>query len=119
MCTQKAGNSTKGCAGEWQQVGAVNVACSGGKLVLTTQSEKGFVMGDRIDVVATCGNSAFTAQSSCGVANAAGTSVAQGSGGTEVSSSEWDDNCVCKDTGRRPVLKIGVSDVISGAACQN
>lgn len=109
----------KNCTQEWRNVGSVQVACSAGKLVLSSQEERGFVMGDLLDVVATCGNSAFTAKSSCNVANAAGTTVTRASGVTELASPEWDNACVCKDTGRRPVVKIVVNDVIAGAACQS
>lgn len=116
MCKPRAG---KPCVNEWQKVGSVQVSCSSGSLALSAQEERGFVMGEVFDVVATCGNSAFTAQSSCDVANAAGAAVTRGTGGTEVTSPEWDDECVCQGTGRRPVVKIVVNDVIAGAACQN
>lgn len=76
-------------------------------------------MGELYDVVASCGNSAFTQKSSCGIANSPGTTVTNApGGGVEVTSPDWDAGCVCKDTGRRPVLKISITDIISGASCQ-
>lgn len=75
------------------------------------------MVGPTMDVVATCGNSAFTQMSSCSIANGANTTVTAVAGGVDVTSSEWDAACVCNDTGRRPVIKVSVADVIAGAAC--
>ena len=111
--TAKASN----CVSGWQNAGSVQVSCSAGQLALSMAEEKGFVLGTNIDVVATCGNSPFTQMSSCSIANAAGTTVTPTATGVEVASPEWNDQCVCSGSGRRPVIKLAVHDVIAGAAC--
>ena len=118
MCVSKPTKAAPAnCVDEWHNVGSVQVTCSDGKLALTLQEERGFVLGDVVDVVATCANSAMSQKSSCSIANGASTVVAAVPGGVQVASSdEWDDKCVCKETERRPVLKLQVNDVIAGAA---
>lgn len=106
------------CVKQWSTIGHVIVSCAAGKLSLTMAEERGYMLGDAVDVVATCENSAFTSLSSCTIANAANTTVTAVAGGVEVSSSEWDEQCVCGALKRRPVIKLAFKDIIAGAACQ-
>lgn len=121
VCAAKSSNKTGGsstCTGSWENVGSVKVSCAAGKLVLSLQGERGYSLGDMVDVVATCDNSAFTSLSSCQIANSGNTTVTAVAGGIQVASSDWNDQCVCASSRRRPVMKLTVNDVIAGAACQ-
>jgi hypothetical protein len=69
-------------------------------------------------IVATCGNSKFTSISSCNLANTAATAIANtATGGVQLTSPDWDAGCLCKATGRRPVVMMQTADVVAGPSC--
>jgi len=72
-------------------------------------------------VVATCSTSRMTDLSSCDLTNSASTvqtRVASAPTAVALASSEWSSDCVCADTGRRPVMMITIPEVVVGAACK-
>jgi hypothetical protein len=116
-------NSNK-CVPKVLLAGNAAVSCPAGSGLIGVEftsaktSLSGFSVGRAHTVLASCANSPPNVKSSCGLANGNGTVVAPTlTGGVSVSSPEWDGNCVCKATGRRPVLLIRTAEVVAGAGC--
>jgi len=116
-CIPKKGRKT--CKKQFVRAGTATVDCAAGSLQVNFTSEAGIVLGRAYDVVATCEVSALSDMSSCGVDNAGSTVKVASGAATALASTEWDSNCVCTRTRRRPTLKVTVPEVIVGAACMN
>jgi hypothetical protein len=113
------------CANQVLNAGFATIAClapattnGSGILSLEFESARGFSVGRLGTVVATCSNSKFTSISSCNIANTNGTVVTNTpAGGVRLASSEWDAGCLCKATGRRPVVMVQAAQVVAGPSC--
>jgi hypothetical protein len=106
------------------RAGSAAVSCAAGsgalsiEFVSSSTATRGFSVGRAHTITATCANSLTSTKSSCSISNNNGTVVAPTlSGGVVVTSPEWDGQCVCRATGRRPVLLMRTAGVLSGAAC--
>jgi hypothetical protein len=113
------------CHNRWLSAGSARVSCvpgvdgAPGTLQVNFTSNAGFMILGEKNVVATCGISKFSDMSSCGVANRATGFVRTSSAASVgLQSEEWDSQCVCTSTGRRPGLQIEVPEVVVGAACK-
>jgi hypothetical protein len=79
----------------------------------------GYMITSEPNVVATCAGSRFSDMSTCSPASAAATvTTTAAASSVALASTEWDSNCVCTATGRRPVMKVDVPKVVVGAACK-
>ncbi|KIZ06033.1 hypothetical protein MNEG_1927 [Monoraphidium neglectum] len=113
------------CANQVLNAGFATIAClapattnGSGILSLEFESARGFSVGRLGTVVATCTNSKFTSISSCNIANTNGTVVTNTpAGGVRLASAEWDAGCLCKATGRRPVVMVQAAQVVAGPSC--
>jgi hypothetical protein len=87
-----------------------------------TAATGGYLLTSTPTVVASCANSKFSDMSTCSMSNPA--SLAKGvlasatAPSTTLASAEWDSNCVCTATKRRPVMKVDVPQVLCGGACK-
>jgi hypothetical protein len=87
---------------------------------------KGVSLTGYKEVVATCEGSDFSDMGTCGggsggsgdASKADVTRTATPSTVQLRSPAQWDANCVCANTGRRPVMRIAVPEVVVGAACK-
>lgn len=77
-----------------------------GTLAANFTSAEGVLLGAR-SVVASCDVSALSDMGSCPSANKASVTRVDSLGGVALRSAEWDSNCVCLRTGRRPGFKVG------------
>jgi hypothetical protein len=78
----------------------------------------GYMITSTPSVVATCAGSRFSDMSTCSPASAAMVTTTAAASSVAMASAEWDSNCVCTATGRRPVMKVDVPKVVVGAACK-
>jgi hypothetical protein len=117
-CIQGASGKTSCSNRNFVTSGSADITCdAGGVLNVNFTSAKGVSLTGAKTVIASCDNSAFTSPSSCDITSKTATVRAAGPGAVVVNSPEWDSNCVCKNTGRRPTMIVNVPEVIVGSIC--
>jgi hypothetical protein len=121
-CVHKHGG--QGCTKKWLKSAATAVDCKAGApgqpgtLVYKFASEMGNIVRSGGNIVATCDADVIDGKARI-QSNAPSTIVQSPSASqTTVSSPEWDENCVCKTSGRRPAMRVEVPGAVVGAACK-
>jgi hypothetical protein len=114
--SSKGGARQRAC-NSFVQAGHATVGCVNGAITVNFTSPKGMAFMGAKNVVASCENSDFSAQSSCMTSNKA--AVARSATATSVTlkSAEWDSTCTCTSTKRRPTFNIQLPEVAMGSKC--
>ena len=108
-----------GCKNRMLNTALATVICDGGALVAKMAMKAGLSALASPIVVATCDVSAFRDAGSCTLANKATTVTTLGGGNSvTLQSTEWDANCVCARTGRRPAIMITLPQVYTPSTCR-
>ncbi|KIZ07278.1 hypothetical protein MNEG_0673 [Monoraphidium neglectum] len=117
VCVPKPSRSNPlRCTNKFLTAGAATATCNNGTLGLEFESVQRFVIGRQHTIVATCSKSRFTDISSCATASDSTVSPTL-SGGVTITNKDFDAGCVCKSTGRKPVLNLITTDVLVGQQC--
>jgi hypothetical protein len=97
--------------------GSATVNCVNGAITASFTAVKGVSLTGQKNVVASCENSAFSSPSSCGTTNKVFIARTATATGVALQSSDWDNACTCRSTGRRPVFTLTVPEVVMGSLC--
>ncbi|KIZ07280.1 hypothetical protein MNEG_0675 [Monoraphidium neglectum] len=117
VCVPKPSRSNPlRCTNKFLTAGAATATCNNGTLGLEFESVQRFVIGRQHTVVATCSKSRFNDISSCATPSDS-TVTPTLSGGVKITNKDFDAGCVCRSTGRKPVLNLITTDVLVGQQC--